>query len=151
MDGLGLSFDNSNVDADFIVSGGSVCVASVAGAYTLDIDWSDEGFINPESPNIELEEGPTPVLGPFTIDVADLRISARFLSPQGNPISSARFDANTAPEAGFHKVAESTTRGDGTLQINLGSGENLLLTQKCDSDEPAPTHVFFWNLAHEWS
>lgn len=140
MDGLGLSFYNSHLDADFRISGGSVCIASVAGAYTLDIDWGDEGFINPDSTDIELKVGTTPVLGPFTIDVADLRIRGRFLAPQGTPIPSVRFYAKTT---NYQTIAEARIRGDGTLRLNLGSGEPIFLTQRCGTEDPVPTHVFF--------
>ena len=143
MDGLGISFDNSPLKADFVISGGSVCIASVAGAYALDIDWSKEGFINPSNAEIELQSGATPILGPFTIDVADLRVRARLFSPGGTPIPGVRFYANTTPALGFKKVAEAKTREDGVLQINLGSGEDFLLNQRCDSDDSAPTHIFF--------
>jgi len=140
MDGLGLNFASSSLDADFRISGGSVCIASVAGAYTLDIDWGDEGFINPDSTDIELKVGTTPVLGPFTIDVADLRIRGRFLTPLGAPIPSVRFYAKTTND---QTIAESRIRGDGTLRLNLGSGEPIFLTQRCGTEDPVPTHVFF--------
>ena len=140
MDGLGISFDNSSLDPNFRISGGSVCIASLAGAYTLDIDWGDEGFINPDSTDIELKAGLTPVLGPFTIDVADLRVRGRFLTAQGMPIPSVRFYAKTT---NYQTIAGSRTRGDGTLRLNLGAGEALFLTQSCGWDDPVPTHVFF--------
>jgi len=140
MDGLGLSFAISSLDADFRISGGSVCIASVAGAYTLDIDWGDEGFINPDSTDIELKAGPTPVLGPFTIDVADLRIRGRFLTSQGTPIPSVRFYAKTTND---QTIAEARIRGDGTLRLNVESGQALFLTQRCGTEDPVPTHVFF--------
>lgn len=140
MEGLSLSFYGSDLDAEFRLNNtNSVCLASKAGFYTLDLDWSEEGFINPERPEIELKIGPTPLAGPFTIDLADLYVRARFLSPLGAPVPNQEISAENE---NYSIVAESRTFADGNFFLNLGSGENLYLTQGIGHDDPPPTHIF---------